>query len=113
MKALNLKAIARANTNSATTTKSAKKANSLDYKELLTLNRGYRAGSLFRVLDYLNSKDIKEYYNNAYEALTIADLKELCPEYTAAKYDKKGVIIERKFEPFQFMVALRHKYGTI
>jgi hypothetical protein len=102
-----------ASATSATTIKTAKTKNALDYKELLSLNRGYRAGSLFRVLDYLNSKDIKEYYNNAYEALTIADLKELCPEYTAPKYDKKGVIVERKFEPFTFMVALRHRYGTI
>jgi hypothetical protein len=88
-----------------------KKTNRFDWSEVIALNYSYRAGSLSRVLDYLNTTDVLEFFERSNRPFTIPELKALCPEYLAPKYDKNGKVIERKYEPFKFMVAYRNLNG--
>lgn len=92
------------------TNKPKKVKNSINWQLVLDGSRKWKEGSIFRVLDFLNECELVKQLELSH-ALTIGDLKALCPEYMTPKVDKKGNQIKRTFSPFPFLKEMRKIYG--
>ena len=96
--------------------KAKKITNNISFDLVKENNKSFTVKSLFRVLDHINNDEefLKALQDNGLKGLVTIDLlKELCPEYTALKYDKKGKVKTKLFRPWVFGMALRNHFGQV